>query len=248
VKARCAVIYAALLLSACAPSEPPFEVALMEVPAGVVRYQLLDGPAVLEESVHGFAIMQRQVSQAEYALCVEAGACAGLDSGPAKADQHLPAVGLSWLDAQAYATWLSLLSGQTYRLPYYGEWVLAAGEAFIQDEAIVDDPQNPSRRWLLEYEREARRGPASKALRAFGEQGQNKAGLLDISGNVWEWTLSCFGQPPGMSAADGFCGIRIAAGRHPSALSDFIRDPVAGACSVGTPPAHLGLRLVRESN
>lgn len=246
VKGLCTGLLAACVLTACSSPEPPVEVALRVIPASTVRYQLPDNPAVVEEHVAAFSIMQRQVSQAEYALCVEDAACAPLDKGKRGDAADLPATGLSWLDAQAYAAWLSQRSGQTYRLPHYAEWQLAAAEAYVQDAAIVDNPDNPAQRWLQEYEREARRGPPSQTLQEFAEQTRNSLGLLNVGGNVWEWTQTCFG-PPGLMAAGGTCGIRIAAGRHPSALSDFIRDPIAGACSVGTPPAHLGLRLVLEN-
>lgn len=240
---RGVLLPAALLLTACQPAPPP-EVTLVDIPGGAVSYQLPGAVLPITEQLGGFAIMQRQVSQAEYAACVSADACPALEVAPAEVAEDLPVVGLSWQDAQAYIAWLSQRTGAQYRLPRYGEWVLAAGAAYVEDTPLVDDPRNPAQRWLAEYEREARRGPASAELKRFGEQGRNAEGLLDVAGNVWEWTDSCFGQPA--DALDGFCGVRIAAGRHPSALSDFVRDPVAGACSVGTPPSHLGLRLVRE--
>ncbi|MGE8362217.1 SUMF1/EgtB/PvdO family nonheme iron enzyme [Pseudomonas sp.] len=237
------VLLAALLLPGCAPTAPPLEVALVDIPAGVARYQLPGAAAATEERLAGFSIMRRQVSQADYAACVAAQACSALDTVGAAPD--LPAVGLSWLDASAYARWLSQRRGERYRLPRYGEWMLAAGSAYVEEAPIVDDPGDPARRWLAEYDREARRGVASAELKRFGEQGRSSTGLLDAAGNVWEWTDSCFGQP-GLAVGEGFCGIRVAAGRHASGLSDFVRDPVGGACSVGRPPTHLGLRLVRE--
>ena len=36
----------------------------------------------------------------------------------------LPAVGLSWTDASAYAAWLSARTGQRWRLPTYAECCL----------------------------------------------------------------------------------------------------------------------------
>lgn len=41
--------------------------------------------------------------------------------------------------------------------------------------------------------------------------------------------------------------VRIAEGRHRAYMSTFFSDPNSGACSVGVPPANLGLRLVREA-
>lgn len=247
MSARALLLIATLWLPGCEPMAPAPPVALVDVGSGEVRYQLPGAALPVAEQVAGFAIMQRQVSQAEYAACVAAGACAALERPAREAAVDLPAVGLSWLDASAYAAWLSQRSGEHYRLPRYGEWLLAASSAYVEETALVDDPRDPARRWLAEYEREARRGAPSAALKVFGGHGRNAQGLVDVAGNVWEWTDSCFGQPAGVLPADGSCGIRVVAGRHPSGLSDFVRDPVSGACSVGLPPPHLGLRLVRDS-
>ena len=65
-----------------------------------------------------------------------------------------------------------------------------------------------------------------------------------------DWTSDCHTRrvldaAPGEAGQEaGNCGIRVAAGRHIAYLPDFIRDPKSGACSVGLPPANLGLRLV----
>lgn len=246
MNARSTALLGALLLGCSAPQSPP-QVPVQQIPAGVAHYQLPGALLPVEEPLPGFAIMRRQVSQAEYAACVDAGACLALEGGWRDArDPQLPAVGLSWQDATAYAAWLSERSGARYRLPRYGEWVLAAGSAHVEEQPIVDVPGNPAQRWLAEYAREAEREPLSAQLRPFAEQGQSSTGLQGIAQNVWEWTDSCFGQPAAAFADFSFCGVRLAAGRHVSALSDFVRDPISGACSVGVPPTHLGLRLVRE--
>jgi hypothetical protein len=41
--------------------------------------------------------------------------------------------------------------------------------------------------------------------------------------------------------------VRVVEGEHRTYVTDFIRDARAGGCAVGKPPAHLGVRLVRES-
>ena len=35
-------------------------------------------------------------------------------------------------------------------------------------------------------------------------------------------------------------------GLHRAYMSNFVRDGKSGGCAVGTPPEHLGFRLVRE--
>lgn len=259
-----------VLLTACGPADRA-RVALPEltrVAPGELRYlppgqTLRNGypetPApVLARHAKGFAIMTRQVSQAEYAACVAAGGCKPLDAAQRKASaSDRPAVGISWTDAEAYAAWLSARTGQRFRLPTYAEWVYAAGDAFREDaQPDFPDSVDPAQRWLAEYELQSRRGAGGDAVvRPFGAFGINRAGLKDMAGSVWDWTSDCYARRELTEALAGAagedaganCGIRVAAGRHIAYLPDFIRDPKSGACSVGVPPSNLGLRLVMEA-
>ena len=218
----------------------------------------------------GLRISVRQVSQAEYAQCVQDGGCRPLDRGFRDfTSPDLPAVGVSWRDATDYAAWLSARTGQRYRLPVYEEWVYAAGAAYKEDVILEKfDPADPAQRWLAEYALETqRKATVDAALRAFGGFGRNEHGLLDMAGNVWDWTDTCFARHvvvPGLAGSAGEqaagtasveaaqggaaenCGIRVVAGPHRSYITDFMRDPKAGACSVGVPPSHLGFRLVLD--
>jgi formylglycine-generating enzyme required for sulfatase activity len=219
---------------------------------------------------HGLQISARQVSQAEYAQCVQDGGCRPLDRGFRDlAAPDMPAVGVSWRDATDYAAWLSARTGRHYRLPAYEEWVYAAGAAYKEDVILEKfDPADPAQRWLAEYALETqRKATVDATLRVFGGFGRNEHGLLDMAGNVWDWTDTCFarhvvvpglaegagsvsGSAAGGAAQDGAaenCGIRVVAGPHRSYITDFMRDPKAGACSVGVPPSHLGFRLVLDA-
>ena len=85
----------------------------------------------------------------------------------------------------------------------------------------------------------------------MGSLNVNSRGLRDIGGAVWEWTSTCLRRvdqdPLGrILSQDETCGIYIVEGLHRAAVSDFVRDPKSGGCSVGVPPANLGFRLVRE--
>ncbi len=197
-----------------------------------------------------FDIMKRQVTRGEYARCSAASACKPLDG---TGDDALPATGVSWDDATAYAAWLSRETGQNWRLPTDREWALAAGSRYRDDVYTeISDPANPSRRWIAIYDAETERQQEIDAeVKPVGSFGENEHGLQDLAGNVWEWTDTCYtrSRDDGAGAKTEIenCGVRIAQGRHRAYMSGFFRDPKAGACSVGTPPTHLGIRLVRDT-
>jgi formylglycine-generating enzyme required for sulfatase activity len=195
------------------------------------------------------SIMKHQVSAADYQRCVDEAACRALDRGVAVAADR-PAVRISWHDANTYADWLSRKTDERYRLPTDQEWAFAAASRFKDDGLPVDD-NDPSKRWIARYERESERGPTDAETRAFGSFGVNENGLLDVGGNVWEWTSTCFVRTAIDDARQAIsknsnCGVRIAEGRHRSYVTDIIRDARAGGCAVGVPPSNLGFRLVRE--
>jgi formylglycine-generating enzyme required for sulfatase activity len=193
------------------------------------------------------AIMTREVTAAEYRRCVRDHGCAHLPMRAGGPDR--PAVGVSWLDATAYATWLSRRLGTTYRLPTDEEWAFAAGSRY-RDGAIPEggDPGTAAlRRYQWEIERD---DGIDGAPRAVGSFGVNENGVADMAGNVWEWTSTCFVHEifgaTGARSLIRNCGVRVVEGRHRTFMVDFVRDPRAGGCSVGKPPDNLGFRLVRD--
>lgn len=211
----------------------------------------VDAPLVAIRIGKPLVIMRYQVTAADYALCVAAGACKRLDSRAARGD--LPATGVSHGDASDYAAWLSRETGMSWRLPTDREWAHAAGSRFI-DDAKGDDPDeaNPARRWLANYEREAaRKAASSSAPRPVGSFGANEHGVHDMAGNVWEWTQSCLRRVTLDAAGDIVsettnCGVYVVEGQHRAMMTSFIRNPKSGGCSAGTPPDNLGFRLVKE--
>jgi len=198
-------------------------------------------------------IMRYQVSAADYGRCVAAGAC------PVARPRHsgtgnVPAVGVSFNDATAYARWLSTETGDAWRLPTLQEWDFAADGLAADHGTIAEaDALDPSRLWLSTFDQqnEESRG-TSPGLKPLGSFGTNRLGLSDMGGNVWEWTSACDSRT--LLTADGevlsrrqSCGVRLLEGRHRMAMSGFVQDARGGACSMGLPPDNLGFRLVRES-
>jgi len=209
-------------------------------------------PIVRETIAAQLEIMKFQVSVSDYGRCVADGACKPADSRGKIG--NAPVTGVSHIDAETYATWLSAHTGETWRLPTDVEWAYAASERFRGDiEGGENDPNNPARRWLAQYRLEAALGrkpdPEPKAQGTFGT---NSKGLADIAGNVWEWTSTCYSHATigsdGTRTASSIdnCGVHAVEGFHRTYMSNFIRDGKSGGCAVGTPPDNLGFRLVRD--
>ena len=261
VKSICgaAVLVAAIMVPRAAAAgtiEPP---ALVALKSGALQYwaageftrdgKPADAPHVTVQMSAPVSIMRHEVSVGEYNRCVADKACVPLADGQTNPD--LPAVMVSFNDATAYAAWLSKRTGAHYRLPTDAEWTYAAGHR-APNEAPLGKADAVAR-WVAQYTRESQAAPVDARPQSIGHFGANENGLVDIAGNVWEWTDSCYtrtvldaaGKPAGRGTVN--CGVRIAEGRHRAYVVDFIRDPRAGGCAAGVPPSNLGFRLVRES-
>ncbi len=251
-----------IALTAVLPGNPEREPAKLDgfadIPAKEFQYHLagdfsLDGkpataPLVEKRLAANLRIMIRQVTGGEYARCVDEGACPRLARATAVDDR--PVVGVSWRDATAYAEWISRKTGLPHRLPTDEEWTFAAGGKARDDVLPLIDPADPAQAWIARYEVEANRAqPAEPAPQPAGTFGVNESGLLDVSGNVWEWTNSCFiratlGRTSQYQVTNTNCGVRVVQGAHRTYMTDFIRDPRTGGCAAGVPPSNLGFRLV----
>ena len=223
------------------------------VPGEFLKNGLPAMAAVAAVRVGAFRIMKQQVSAKTYAVCVADGACDPAD-GASGEEADVPVTGVNYHDATAFATWYSKTTGYEWRLPTAEEAAAAAGERFRGDafSAAADDPSNPAIAWLRRYREEAvsKRMP-DPSVKARGSYGANSNGIDDFGGNVWEWTSTCYARTT--LASNGFavsrtenCGVRVLEGRHRATMSIFVRDGKSGGCAVGTPPEHLGFRLVRD--
>jgi formylglycine-generating enzyme required for sulfatase activity len=216
-------------------------------------------------------IMRHQVTAADYHRCVKAHACLAVDE---EALPDRPVVKVSWRDAEAYAAWLTRSTGLPFRLPSDREWAYAAGSRLVdEDEPVGPDSTDPGQRLLTLYDKDAERSTRlatgrdtagnagrdsvrdiglDKTPQPIGTFGANEHGLLDVAGNVWEWTDTCFARTTldalgNLEANVVNCGVRLVEGRHRAYLPDFIRDARAGGCAVGTPPSAIGFRLVLDA-
>lgn len=111
-------------------------------------------------------------------------------------EPNQPAVSMSQYAAKQYTKWLSLLTGQFYRLPSEAEWEYAARAGtttaynFGHNSSEVDDHA-----WHYEI--------AEEMTHPVGTKPANAWGLHDMHGNVWEWCLDYYhAQLPGGTDPD----------------------------------------------
>ncbi len=102
-----------------------------------------------------------------------------------------PVVGITWFEAQAYSTWLSELTGTSYRLPTEAEWEASARGLPKRNRVRVypwGDDWDKNKANSIEG-RVQKTSPVG-AYTAAGNLGSFKT--EDQSGNVWNWTSSLY--------------------------------------------------------
>ena len=218
--------------------------------AGVISSdrQTAPMPAMAEAPVrHGGSelyVQKFEVTVAEWNACHEAGGCSlRLRAPTGKAAAATPATGLNHNDVDEYINWINRGTGHEFRLPTVAEWKAMAAPILAEErEPTFDDP---SLSWASRYITE---NNAPRALKPQGSFSETPEGIADLDGSVWEWTQDCYGGEAGGNLTGAKCMAYWAAGEHDAALAYMIRDPARGGCAVGTPPAHLGMRLVTDSH
>jgi formylglycine-generating enzyme required for sulfatase activity len=157
-----------------------------------------------------YQIARFPVTVAEYACFVRAG-CAqpatgyhGVDWPTQLTRLDRPVTSVSWHDAVAYAAWLAERTGERWRLPSEAEWEKAArgadGRIYPWGDAYVATRCN-----TLES------GAKTTTPVDRYPSGASPCGVLDLAGNVWEWTASEFQPYP----------YTLAAGREPREVPEL---------------------------
>lgn len=143
-------------------------------------------------SVEPFMMDRTEVTNTEYAEFVAAtkreSPSHWVNNRPPFGQEMWPVVNVSFEDANAFAAWRSKRDGVAYRLPTEEEWEYSARNG---DRADLY-PWGPNWQDGVAVLKEAT--PAQVGSRA---PGKNQWGVVDLIGNVWEWTSSRVSVYPG---------------------------------------------------
>jgi len=176
---------------------PEFEPEMVLIPAGdflmgsdpsVDKYARDDEQPQHTLYLPDYYLAKTPVTNAQYAAFVEATTYhrqpGGWEHGkPPSGKEDHPVVWVSWHYAVAYCNWLAEVTGRPYRLPSEAEW--EKGARGTDGRIYPWGNQWDAKRCNT---REGGKGDTTP-VGAY-PQGASPYGLLDMAGNVWEWTRS----------------------------------------------------------
>jgi formylglycine-generating enzyme required for sulfatase activity len=211
--------------------------------------QVDEGPQHKVTIVRPFAVSKFQLTFDEWDTCVDYGDCPQGASDAGWGRGRLPAIDVSWKDAQRYVAWLSKMTGKDYRLLTEAEYEYAerAGTetAYFWGDDIGKGNANCNAcgtKW------------DNNSDAPVGSFAPNQFGLYDMAGNVWEWVEDCFHPDYGGAPADGPAWladcpdehIRVERGGGKNAPPRLMRSAARMGVTSDTRRASLGFRVARS--
>lgn len=181
-----------------------------------------------------------------------------------KASDNLPVVHVSWNDGQAYADWLAARTGKRYRLPSEAEFEYAtrAGSKTVYpwgsgspptvvENVTGDGDRSPRlrRSWAKAFKKysDGYWGPAP-----LGKFPPNPFGLIDMDGNLSEWTADCWHDNYTRAPADSSawlnpgCAAHVIRGGSWGSAPDQVRSAYRISAPANTRSPRVGIRVARD--
>jgi eukaryotic-like serine/threonine-protein kinase len=233
------------------PGVETIKADMVEIPGGTFKMGRNEGDVKERPehavTVNAFAMDRTEVTNEEYLeFVVASGRVAPshwVSGRPIAGTEKMPVRFVSLEDAEAFAKWRSERDGVTYRLPTEEEWEYAARNG---DKGNIYPWGND---WKGEN---AVMGAADSEPATVGSKtaGKNMWGVVDLLGNVWEWTSTEIRPYPGSSAqvqlgAEKRIVVRGgSAHENPAKLK--ITSTFRADVSIKQKEKNLGFRLVRS--
>jgi formylglycine-generating enzyme required for sulfatase activity len=208
-----------------------------------------------------FAAGKFAVTFDQWDACVADGGCNGYrpaDEGWGRGNR--PVINVNWYHANAYAEWLSRKTGKTYRLLSEAEreYVTRAGtmRPFWWGSSISPNQANYDGSYTYADGPKGEYRARTVPVDSFEA---NRWGLLNVHGNVWDWTEDCWndsnrGNPGNGSARrTGNCIYRVVRGGSWSLDPQYLRAAtrvmgLADHPANGLRSLNIGFRLARTVN
>jgi formylglycine-generating enzyme required for sulfatase activity len=167
-------------------------------------------------------------------------------------DTH-PVVCVSWRDANAYAAWLTQLTGRPYRLPTEAEWEYSARAGTTTRFWWGDSLSRAQANWgAMRMEDEGKRD-MSKGTEPADTCTANPWGLYNVIGNTWEWCADPYHYDYVGAPSDGSAWLKDGEStrvlRGGSWLDDsigYLRSSARGHANPDNRHVHYGFRVVRS--
>jgi formylglycine-generating enzyme required for sulfatase activity len=170
---------------------PYGEPVWVKIQAG--EFWMGEGKDLHKLHLENYQISRVPITNAQYALFVKAARPPRIPDhweGPyaPKGRESHPVVGVSWDEALAYCEWLGKVTGKLITLPSEAEW----------EKAARGDKDQRTYPWGETFEatrcntRELGLGDTTPV--GIFLEGASPYGLLDLSGNVWEWTRTIWDE------------------------------------------------------
>jgi formylglycine-generating enzyme required for sulfatase activity len=159
---------------------------------------------------------------------------------PQKGDE-LPATSMSWTEAREFCERLSAREGASYRLPTEAEWEYACRAG---GDGIPAAGEREEVAWFA--------ADADGSAHPVGEKKPNAWGLVDMLGNVAEWTLDAYAPYPRLDEerdprgpVDG--SSRVVRGGSWRSFPPALRCAARASAGAAYQLSHVGLRVVEET-
>ncbi len=229
------------------------EIDWVEIPGGEFIYQ--DGE---RRTLPGFSMARYPVTNAQYQAFIDAGGYRderwwqGLKrpepETPSWPQANRPRTNVDWYEAVAFSRWLSKQLGYEVRLPNELEWERVArgrdgreypwGKAYESGRANINETRSYDRvgEWNLQQ---------TTAVGVY-PHGTSSEGVLDLSGNVWEWCLNTYDRPE-QAEADTSGQSRVLRGGSWDGNPDLARGSRRGTSLPGSRYNYRGFRLVSSA-